>query len=367
MNQLRVACILLAASGLALRSNAQEAPVGDAPITPALSPSTQVLEPATNADDALKRARQAIKKAEERGTDATTQLDIAKAYLQQADRFDANDAVIEYLYARMNILVGYRREGFKKIDDYVLTAEGRNDWEAYKILGDLHLQAKYYVMAEDKYKIALRLAPNEPSIFIGLARVATKRSLRQDALEYAAKAVELNPRDAEAHEIHAAALATLSRFDLAKAAIQKAIDQTQSELSQDLGNRSKLDLFQKRLETLQQVLKAIIDRDPKAATAYVELHKCMNLQIQARNLADEQSSFEVLKQGVEKTRPDTPSDLMFEYALQASKFGRTQDAITLLEDHLKDHSSDDKAKEMLEMLRVKAATPQTPAFTTDIR
>ena len=101
----------------------------------------------------------------------------------------------------MNRMMGRGRDAFTQIEQYIKnTVEGKTDWEAFKILGDLHYENTYYIQARQKYQRAGVLNPNEPSIYIGLARARMKLAQRQGAIEAAKMAVTLDAMSAEAHE-----------------------------------------------------------------------------------------------------------------------------------------------------------------------
>jgi tetratricopeptide (TPR) repeat protein len=92
----------------------------------------------------------------------------------------------------------------------------------YDLLGDAHLQAHEYAKAEEAYKQAVDLDPDEPSHRKGLAQTLLAEEKFPDALKEYQKLAETDPDSAENYLRMSQIYRHMSQFDKAESSIVKA-------------------------------------------------------------------------------------------------------------------------------------------------
>jgi tetratricopeptide (TPR) repeat protein len=93
-----------------------------------------------------------------------------------------------YLTARYNAAAGRRAEALDQLREFVATREGRTEWRAYRLLGDLFV-GEYPRLAKSNYEQALALNPNESGVQYGLSICALKLGDVEDGIRLARAAV----------------------------------------------------------------------------------------------------------------------------------------------------------------------------------
>ena len=330
-----------------------EAPAGDE--------DSQFEEPA-NLADALERSLAAVREAEEGGPQAQEKLKEARFYSQTARRLDPANAKAEYIFGRMNILIGRSRDAFSQINKYVQTPEGANDWEAFRVLGQLYFASGYYEQAQAKFARAAELNSQDEKTLLGLSKTATKLGRRLQAVDAARIAVKQNPSSADAQVVLAEALAGVELLDQAKMAVEAAIDHTLVLLRDDPGNDTLLAKLNLRHQLYQQILSALIRRDPAVAQPYLDMAQSVLAQAEVQRALTMNQVLRLLEQGITDTAPNTPAGLKYEYAGLATAVGRHDQAVTVLEELLEIDPTDDTARKMLD--RIKAQQADSSAAPT---
>ena len=325
---------------------------------PGAAEGTEALQFKTPADldEALRLALEAVRQAEKRGSDFEEKLKEANFYTQAAIQNDPGNAKARFISARLNILVGRSRDAFSQINEYVRSPEGEADpelWEAFRILGDLYFEGGYYVLAEAKYKKAERLNPTDAGIHIGLCRCALKRGRPGEAIGFAQAAIQDDPALPEARDAYAEALFRNQDLDQARQAIRDAIDRTRTRLRDNPSDTALLAGLVARYQFHQQVLKAVIQRDPTAAQAYRDLAQVALEHADTRRMQVMHQVLAILEQGIAATEPNTPSALVHDYAGVLAGLGRLDQAVAALEKQLVVDPANTTTQEML--ARLKAA------------
>lgn len=326
-------------------------------------------EPAGSLTLALERALAAVRAAEKGGPDARAKFLEARFYNQEALKYDQVNLKAGFISARLNILMGQTRLAFSEVRDYTKkSAEGSVDWEAYRILGDLHFAGTYYVQAEAHYREAARLAPSEPSIFVGLSKCALKQAKRPMAVQFAQKAVQLDPRSAENLEVFSEALVENSMLPDAKTAIVRARDLTRAELQEDPSSLQLLARLQTEHQSLQKIIRAQLRKDSSDGRLYLEMTESMLEAADLNRLTVLHQLQGNLQVGLEATQPKTPPELIAKYAEVSAALHKHREAIETLEKYLEKNPLDEAARQSLDMLKaglevepaVASAPPTTP-------
>ena len=338
-------------------------------------------EPADLAD-ALQRAEKALSLAEKRGPDAQEKIDEANYYVNLAFRFDPQNTRALFYFARLNILVGRESEALAQVLQYVDSAVGQIDWEAYKLLGDLYYQGSYWAQAQQKYKWAARLNPSQGSIYIGLARCAIKRNqhaeeLEEDqAVEYARQATELAPDSASAWEVYATALLSYQprgslvaqqRLQSAKEAADRAISLAARNAAADPINLRHLDDLKGFHDLLQLILRTMIQRDPTQASRYLDYAKSVRAEADLSWRISVFQAMTIVRTGIKATQPNPPKELLDAYGdlltrvLKAT--GDARQAVSLLQRIVEIDPGDVVARQLLQAVLEDQKARLNPAVT----
>jgi len=325
--------------------------------------------PAANLGEALTKALDAIRLAEKQGSNYDQKLAEASFYTQAALGFDQNHPKANFVAARISILLGRPREAFTKINDYAVTPDGNGDWEAFRILGDLHYAGGYYEQAITKYRRAITLNPSEARTYVGLCRALGKRGQRREALETARTAVEKDPALPEAYDVSMSALMEIDQYDLALDAARSAISHTKDKLAQDPQNLTLIQNLRQRRQNEQTILGVLLKRnieDP-AKPAAVDLYKNYVLsvldQAEANRMLAAHQALGVLEKGLSVGRPPPAGALLDVYVDTAIHLDLRRRATQKLEEYAKADPSNSAVSKAL--ARLKAApgedAPPTPA------
>lgn len=107
---------------------------------------------------------------------------------------------------------------------FVPTATPTRDPESYAVEADVLFGEGKLFQAIDTYTEAIRLRPDDPTLFISLARVQIYAAKYQDAQTSAEDALLLNPNNSMGHVMRAWALDFQGDYLAAEAAIQRALE-----------------------------------------------------------------------------------------------------------------------------------------------
>lgn len=321
--------------------------------------------------EALDLATEAVRAAEQRGPDIQDKLREAEFYVQHARLFDRVNLRADFINARMNILIGRPRDAYTQVSRYVRTSpEGASDWEAFRVLGDLLLQGRYYVQAEAKYKQALELNPNEVSIYLGLAQCSSSRARRLEAVEYAHTAVQLDSTSPEAHDVYASALMAQGALEEAREAVRTSIALTQTALRDSPSDTALLRKLYTRYGLLQTILEYLTPQaagpgnDPNVhADRTLEYVEIVLARAEIARLLAIHRLWTRLQNTIDSAESGSPPKLVYEFAELSMVLERYDRAVKLLEDLLAADPTEARARELLEELRAAAAAspPGGPA------
>lgn len=320
--------------------------------------------PAANLDEALRMALEAIREVEKDSIGSKDMLAKADFYTQEAFRFDPTNRKAEYITGRMNRLIGRSRDAFSQVSKYVRSPEGSVDWEAIKILGDMHYAGRYYVQAEGKYRRAAKLAPDEPSIYVGWSRNCIKRGQRNEAVDFARKAAKLDPTDVDAYTVLAEALQKANRYAEAVDASKAALRQLQGRLNDNPGDLQLLMLVSYRHKALQEILRGLMNKSPTTASAYTDYVHSLMESSRIDRIIKTHEMRKATANGIEATQPDTPPELIQQFVQFSLSLNQQDDAIEVLEAYLEQKPGDPTILQAIEKLRAPSAKDATAAAST---
>ncbi len=307
--------------------------------------------PARNLEEALRLALQGVREVEKEAYGTRSTLLRADFYVQEAFRFDPSNRKAEYIAGRMNRLIGRSRDAFSQVTQYVRSAEGSVDWEAWKFLGDLHYDGKYYVQSEGKYRRAAELAPDEATIYISWARNCIRRAQRTEAVEKALKAVTLDPTSIDAHTVLAEAFEEIGRFAEAVTASKRAIRQLLGQLQERPGELQLLLLIQSRHLALQGTLRRLMNKQPSLASAYTDYVQSIEAATKIDQTVKMHEMLAATANGIVATQPDTPPEMIQQLVEFSIPLNQQSRAIEVLEAYLEQSPGNAGALQALRDLR----------------
>ncbi|MCK4661061.1 MAG: tetratricopeptide repeat protein [Phycisphaerae bacterium] len=273
----------------------------------------------------------------------------------------------DFISGRLSLLLGRPREAIGSIDKYAKSRKGENDWLAFKMLGDLYLQARYYRMARDKYRKAADLNPREPDPYAGLSKTELSLARSGRAIEHARRAIELdsrNPppeREPRYHAVLGEALLGNHKPEEASEAVTKAMEFARERVRSDPTNTELLLKLDAYSELLGKVIGTIIINFPERTEEYARL---AHVQIERAEIAHILSLHRILltiQQGIERSGDNPPAVLILEQAKLLLAVGDPQEAVKVLADLLAGDPGNTEAQQLLEQIRRRQGrTPPGP-------
>jgi len=268
-----------------------------------------------------------------------------------------------YLQGRMLAMTGRHFDAISLLRKFLETREGRNDWQAYRVLGDLFVQ-EYPQLARSQYQTAQRLKPDEPTVLYGLSLCAYFLGNVGEATDLARRAVDADRRQSlrllrhlvrvlSANEDWAEAARTaVEALHLAQAEARAEPELQESWQAVDAQYQLVIETFQKRLTGA-----------PGTDEEYFELVEYIRLRADNVKRLAVYDVLAVLEQGVEDTAPDTSPALREKYAVALAEAGRREQALEEFAKVLVDNPASVTATDWLSRLRAaedEAATGETP-------
>ncbi len=246
-----------------------------------------------------------------------------------------NDPGTMFLSARVAVAAGRVLDAIEKLQAYLQTSEGRTDWHAHKLLGDLYLR-EYPQMASSSYKKALALKPSEPAVLLGLSNCLYQLGRRADAVAKARQAVQAES-STRTHAQLARMLLSDSNLAQAQVEAEKALElaiAAKDEASMSRGQIQVIDTQYKLLVEILQARLAGVNPDPQIYTKLAQQLRERADVVRKLALFD---VFRALEAGI-AAADDKPSAALREhYGITLAEIGRKDEAIEVLQKLLNDH------------------------------
>ncbi len=126
---------------------------------------------------------------------------------------DESNPWLAYLYGRMLAKTGRQGDAIQQLRRFTTTREGRNEWHAYLLLGDLFV-GEFPQLAKANYQKAQVLNQGESDVILGLSKCALKLGHTKEAIALARQAVKANPTQSAKYRIQLVqALRRLGQWD----------------------------------------------------------------------------------------------------------------------------------------------------------
>lgn len=358
--------LLLLPMPLALQHGLQEQPVrpsGESPEADTATASVvDIQEAIQRAIDLLDRLETEVSAGtEDISEELQSLVDEANQAIEIVRTHAPTNAWLSYLLGRAYALTGRRADAADELMVFVETREGRTEWQAYRILGDLFVD-EFPRLAQANYEKANRLNPNEPSATFGLSVCALKRGDTKEAIRLVREAMSTEKKPTLRHVSHLAkVLSAAGRFEEALVETEKALRLAETLVKERPGAREPLLAVDARYQQLIDLLQARVNAPtPAAAEDYVRLASSVREQGEIKAKLRLHDALRILLAGIERTAPNTPPTLLEEYGILLAETGRTKAAVKTFEQLHNIDPENAVATEWLRRLRPKAVVPVDP-------
>ncbi len=276
---------------------------------------------------------------------------------------DESNPWLAYLYGRMLAKTGRQGDAIQQLRRFTTTREGRNEWHAYLLLGDLFV-GEFPQLAKANYQKAQVLNKGEADVILGLSKCALKLGHAKEAISLARQAAEANPTQSAKYRIQLVhALRRSGQWDEAAREAEAALDQSKREAQQAPGKLTPLliidseyqlliDVFRSRIREASMNRKRDLPFDAaRFANDHLRLaHYIRERAVNAQSMAVHEM-VRTLQSGVNETAPETPIILLESYGVILAEAGRNAAAIDVFERILSTDSTNKLANDWLDRLR----------------
>ncbi len=315
---------------------AQTPPPPSPPPAPALPPSApadatagQSAKPPIVVSETVQKARELIDGIDANETDKPSRetLDELERLIADIKAADPAHPWLPYLLARAYEFAGRKGDAIDQLRKFVQTSEGRNEWKAYRVLGDLFV-TEFPRLAQGSYEKAAELNPNEPSVLAGLSSCANRAGNLDEEVRLARLAVEADGYKSVRYP-HKLARSLMGRqqFDEAEKEATKALAIAEERVQKNPGKRACLQVLIEQYGLLIEIMSGRITASPTVdPAAYIRLTELTGVRADIAYRLAKHDQVAILENAVNRTAPDTPMVLKEKYAARLLEAGRTEDA-----------------------------------------
>lgn len=259
-----------------------------------------------------------------------------------------------YIGGRTAALIGRGGDAIEQLERFVETREGRNEWQAFRVLGDLMVQ-EFSRLAKSNYDKAQALKPGEPAVLYGLSFCAFQTGDLAEATRFAQDAVDADrKRDVRFPAHLAKVLLQAGRREDADRAASSAVDIAQQRARSNSRSAKPLLSLDQQYQLLVEVLRAKLASPAGVAGLTEDSLRLADIVRQRAAVADKLAWYDVLRvleSAVQRAGAQAPMTLLERYGEALAQVGRTEDAIETLEKVLAAQPENSVAKHWLEQLR----------------
>jgi tetratricopeptide (TPR) repeat protein len=310
-------------------------------------------------------ARLDLPQPEDAQNELLRQLD---GHLEVIESQDAATPWRSFVRARVHVARGRSGEAIDQLQKFIQTREGRNEWRAYRMLGDLFVQ-EFPRLARGNYDRAAELKPDEPAVLFGLSLSSAGIGRRDDALRFAQQAVDADRRQTAQYLSHLARfLAGDGRWDEADHAAGSALELAQRQAAREPRSRRAMQALDAQYVLLIDLVRQRLAASERTSGAHPKLQpeQTAGLHLRWAEYARERGELaarlaahdvvRILESGVERTEPSVPPALLERYAVALAEIDRADDALAAFERLLDIDPNNQAAPEWIERLKTNAAS-----------
>lgn len=258
----------------------------------------------------------------------------ANAFVERVLELDPINVTAGYIKGRLEILAGRPRAALPMIQEYVNDPVGKNNWYAYKILGDLYL-ASFPKHAVSQYRQAIALSENEPGAIIGLARAHLKLNTPKKAIERAQEAIRLDKEDEASYRATLAeALLMDEKFEDAERAAETAVKMSEEKIGRDPSRKSLLVELETHYDLHLQCASDLANLYPERAEYVVQLARIWQDKADLARVVSYHQAVMMIEQSRTNPQLKLTSDLLYEQARLNRLVSRDDKALIVLRELL---------------------------------
>ena len=317
---------------------------------------------AQSADDAIRSAIEAIDSIDSaKDEDASTAFfgQISQS-IEVVERSDPRSPWLLYLRGAAYALSGHGGEAANNLQAFIRTREGRNEWRAHRMLGDLFI-AQFPRLAQASFEAAAKLKAGEPTVLDGLSKCALATRNIDEAVKFARQAVDADGRQSIRYLRQlASALTAQQSWTNAQRAAEQALALAEKAARNNQGQRKPLEVVDQQYALLIDILQRHTAVLPTATEAYLDLARFMDRRADNASALSKQDVLAVLKAGVENTAPSTAVALQEAYAVALAEAGRRDEAVAAFKQILEKNPRNRTALDWLSRLQSEASEHAAP-------
>ncbi len=272
------------------------------------------------------------------------------AKIEGVQATDPGNPWLLYLHGRLNVLVGRTGEGRDQLRKFIETREGRNEWTAYRVLGDL-FSTEFPRLAEAQYVKARELRGDDADILLGLSVCRMKLADVEGAARYADEAVQADGRkNAAPLSQRALVLAARKAWVPAEESAKAALALAEEALMREPGRRSLVRQVETQSQRLCDILRAYLAQAPRDFDAALRLEQYERHRWDVLALLSRFEAVDLLETALAAAGDSPPVKLRERYAAVLIEVGRSAEARRQYEEILRTDPAHEHAKQMLEKL-----------------
>jgi|CXWL01.1.fsa_nt_gi tetratricopeptide (TPR) repeat protein len=346
--------VLLTACVLAIGFAGGHALFAQTPPPPPTEPAAAPAKLTIDVNEAVQKARTLIESIDSNLADAPSRetLQELEKLIEDIQTADPAHPWLTYLLGRAYGLAGRNGDAIDQLRKFVQTRDGRNDWRAHQVLGDMFV-GEFPRLAQGSYEKAAELNPNEPSVLTGLSNCANRAGNLDEGIRLARLAVAADGYNNVRYP-HRLARALMARkqFDEAEKEAMKALSIAEDRVQKNPGKRVSLQIFVEQFSLLIELMSArILAATTVDPQAYIRFAELTGVRADIMNRLAKHDQVAILESAVTKTGPDTPIALRQKYAAYLVEAGRTDDAIAEYEKIIAAEPGQKDATEALAQLK----------------
>lgn len=261
---------------------------------------------------------------------------------------------LSYLIARSFALVGRRHDAIDHMQIFVRTREGRNEWRAYRFLGDLFVES-FPRLAKTNYEKAAALQGSDPDVKFGLSRCAYRMGDFAGSIRLAQDAVDLDRHRSIRYVSQLSrSAAIVKKWDLALSSSITALSYAKEKAQDQPGDTPTLIQVNVQYQIVIDILQARLsdtDNTEILSSGYVQLADIIAERAAIAEKLSHHDVVRVLASAVTRTSPDTPVSLLERYGIALENVGRKEEAIIIYQDILRQNAAHESVKQRLKRLQ----------------
>lgn len=236
---------------------------------------------------------------------------------------------LPYLYAFVHIRQGQSWDAVDQLQKFVDTRDGRNEWKAFRTLGNMVVE-NFPRLAQSNYRKAANLKEDEPSVLYGLSRCAANVGDVTEALDYAKKTTAADRRQSIDYLTHLARIARITKeWSTATAAAVDALAIAERDVVRRKGEFEPLVAAEAQYKLIIQIESGRLNdvRDPsELAHGYLQLADYARGRAKIVIQMTKHDIVGILEAAAERLGDDTPIDILEQAVTALTDIGREEDA-----------------------------------------